>query len=140
MQLKITISKYSETEVNFYINGVRAPAQSNDKKTYIINFPTLHNVKTEHAFQIEFLGKRRLIDQGVDESLITWVIEEFFIDTFNLLPLLGGKIKSSYQHDYNGYGSLTTTEFTSVVGCDGLIKINIITPILHWIIAAKLGV
>lgn len=82
----------------------------------------------EHVFQIKVNGKRKLIESKSDtEAALN--LEKLEMDNINILPMVQGK----YLHNFNGFGEDTVEEFSTVLGCDGILEFTFLTPLSHWV-------
>lgn len=54
------------------------------------------------------------------------------IDKINIEKIIWSQAK--YTHDFNGSGNLIIENFYGLMGCNGVVKLDISTPIYQWLL------
>jgi hypothetical protein len=110
-----------------------------DQTQYPVDFPAPGKLSFDfeyddtsvckHEFKICVLGKRNTIDTK-DDTNAAVEIKNIHFDTIDIVPM----IKGTYSHNFNGYGDDTKEEFTTFLGCDGVLEFDFYLPMSMWLI------
>lgn len=124
--LDLEIKLDSQTVFDDTIKKEKTPVEieisEDEEKTYPFEF-ILKNKTTEHTI---------VNDEGniLEDSQL--VFSDIEIDEINIEELFW--VQAKYSHDFNGGGEPTTENFYGNMGCNGIVSINITSPIYMWLL------
>jgi hypothetical protein len=110
-----------------------------DDQKYTLDHPTSKSIAllidyndteaTQHALKLYVSGKRDLIESMDDVNAAVEITGVSF-NGLDVLPMLTG---ATYSHNFNGYGEKVVEEFTTFLGCDGVLEFEFYLPVSYWV-------
>jgi hypothetical protein len=110
-----------------------------DQTQYPVDFPAPRKLSFDfeyddtnvckHEFKIYVSGKRNTINTNNDTNAAI-EIKNIHFNGFNIVPM----IKGTYSHNSNGFGNEIKEDFTTFLGCDGLLEFDFYSPLSMWVI------
>jgi len=116
--------------VDIFIDNIKCFNGTPTAESLSIPFEYDETKISPHVFELVVSGKRRIIDT-FDDTNAAVEIKKITFDNIDVLPMVSRT--SSYRHNYNDFGDLTTQEFTTFLGHDGTLKFEFFVPMLYWL-------
>ena len=113
---------------DFIINGQHYCTRDNNKQVVSFEFWYDPLLTQSHTLELVVKSKLQFIDNYNDTQAAV-KIKKVSFNGIDVLPMLTG----TFTHNFNGFGTITQEEFSSVLGCDGVLQFKFHTPLSYWI-------
>ena len=115
--------------LDIFIDQTQYPVDFPAPGKLSLDFEYDDTVVCKHEFKIDVSGKRNIIDtKGDTDAAIE--IKNIHFNAIDIGPMVTG----IYSHNFNGFGDETKQEFTTFLGCDGVLEFDFYLPMSMWVI------